>query len=123
VVRGQIVGDQHAHGERQPGGIAELGLRGVPVLAAEEGEVAAVVPRDEVVRLPFIGDLGMAPHGQFHLYRERFQQVAVGQQFLHAHTVAGRTEYGVSAGAGLGNIGGPAASGGGRAQFVPFPRM
>src|SRR5690606_21819625 len=66
----------------------------------EEGEVASVVPRDVVVRLPFIGGFGMAPYGQFHLDREGFQQVAVGQQILHAHTVAGRKEDRVGAGSG-----------------------
>ena len=60
VVRGQVVLGQQVGDHRDLGDRVQPGLLRRPVLAAEEGEVAALAPRHVVVRVPVLGD-GQVP--------------------------------------------------------------
>ena len=55
VVAGEVVLGQQVGDHRGPRGLVEPGLLRRPVLAAEGGEVAPLVPRDVVVRVPLLG--------------------------------------------------------------------
>ena len=63
VVAGQVVLGQQVDEHRGLRRVVEPGLLRRPVLAAEEGEVAPLVPRHVVVRMPFLGDRGCAGRG------------------------------------------------------------
>ena len=88
VVGREVVGGEHADGQRQLVDVAHRRLLRRPVLAIEEGEVAALVPRHHLVRVPGLCVGDVATQVELDLEGQPLEQFAVGQGIRHPTTVA-----------------------------------